>query len=127
VQTQFKMSSDSVIDQNEPFVWKSDDDDDDNGGPGGLAPNETGNFDPKDLPGSFLFLTVKPKLRSGARGSLEFPGTFNAIAYDPDFKESEGDDTIRERYKTKPPYLEQLTARGKEDTAVDFKRTAFGK
>jgi hypothetical protein len=121
------MSSDSNTDQIEPFIWKSDEEDDDNGGPGGPVPNEAGTFDPKDLPGSFLFLTVKPKLRPDAKGSLEFPGTFNAIAYDPDFKESEEDEKIRERYKTKPPYLEQLTARGRESTAVDFKRTAFGK
>lgn len=124
MKAQLKMSSHSNTDQIEPFVWNEDADDD--GGPGGPAPNTAGSFDPKDLPGSFLFLTVQPKVTSSTSGALEFPGTFNAIAYDPEFKEGDTDAQIIERYKSKPPYLEQLTARGQASTAVDFKRTAFG-
>lgn len=122
------MSNDTVLDS-EPFVWKDPEDDDAPGGDVRSNLTPAPKWDPRNLPGSFLFLSVKPMLVTDPKPTekLEFPGTFNAIAYDPDFNETEDEKAIKERYKTNPPYLEHLTPRGNTDTAVSFKRTAFSK
>jgi hypothetical protein len=112
----------SEIDQTLPLIPTLPDDNDESdpgsGGPA-VALLQPGNVDPRSLPGSFFFLIVTPKKRQGAAGEPEFPGRFNALAYDPKFTGKETTAQIAARYGQNPPYLEHLTDRSLTDNFVD--------